>query len=182
VKTLADNPRKTTGPHRRRGVLRAFTLIELLATLIIVSTVAAVASPIVLTATDAYAKSAKQRRSAERAAAALDRLSRILREAPAKATPAGATDFKAADSSSFGLVGGTGVALTGSTVTLETSGVPATPLCPDVTAFEITYLDSSGVAVNVALGTDAVRRVVIRLAAGGTELSTSVWLRASLNE
>jgi prepilin-type N-terminal cleavage/methylation domain-containing protein len=182
VKTFAANPRATTGALRRRGVGRAFTLIELLATLIVVSTLAAVASPIVMTATDAYAKSAKQRRGAERVAAALDRLTRILREAPAKATPAGATDFKSADASSFALQGGTGVALTGSNVTLEITGVPATPLCPDVTAFAITYLDSSGVAVNVASGTDTVRRVIIRLAAGGTELSTSVWLRASLNE
>lgn len=162
--------------------LSAFTLIELLAAIVIISTVAAVASPIVLTATDAYAKSAEQRRGTERAAAALDRLCRILREAPAKATPAGATDFKNADISSFGLQGGIGVALTGGTLTLETSTVAATALCPDVTAFELTYLDASGAVVNVASGTDGVRRIIIRLAAGGTELTTTVGLRASLKE
>jgi prepilin-type N-terminal cleavage/methylation domain-containing protein len=159
-----------------------FTLIELLASIVIVSAVAAVASPIVFSATDSYAKSARQRRSAERVATALDRVSRVLREAPAKSTPAGATDFTAATSSSFTLNGGDAVALSGSDLTLATSTARAATLCPDVSTFTLTYLDSAGAAVNIASGTDTVRRVMVRLAAGGADLTTTVWLRASLKE
>lgn len=164
------------------GGRRGFTLVELLAAIVIVATVAAVTSPILFSATSAYAKSAQQRRSAERVAGALDRLCRILREAPAKASPAGATAFTAASVSSFTLLGGVNASLVGTDLLLGTATVPPTPLCVGVTVFEITYFDSAGAAVNIGTGTDSVRRMAIRLAADGSELRTTVWLRASLNE
>ncbi len=175
--------RGTDQPARPvRRARRGFTLVEMLATLVVVGTVAAVASPIIVGATQAYAKSASQRRAVEQVSGALDRLSRILREAPTKAAPAGATDFSSASASGFALSSGLNVALSGTTLMLGTTAVKESPLCQGVTAFQITYLDSAGTAVSVASGTDAVRRVIIRLAAQGVDLSTTVWLRASLNE
>lgn len=159
-----------------------FTLVEMLASIVIVATVAAVTSPILVSATSAYSKSAQQRRSAERVAGALDRLCRILREAPAKASPAGATNFTAASVSSFALFGGASASLSGTDLLLGSATEPPSPLCVGVTVFELTYFDSAGAAVNVAAGTDSVQRMQIRLAADGSELRTTVWLRASLNE
>lgn len=170
------------GCGRRTGSRRGFTLIELLASIVIVSAVAAVASPIVFSATDACAKSVRQRRSAERVAAALDRIARVLREAPAKTSPAGATDFTKADVADFRLGNGNAVILSGTDLTLQTATVGATTLCPDVTVFTVTYLGTTGAIVDTSAGTDTVRRVIVRLAAGGTELTSTVWLRASLNE
>ncbi|MFM9957164.1 MAG: type II secretion system protein [Phycisphaerales bacterium] len=168
--------------HPDRADRRGFTLVEMLATLVVVGTVAAITSPIVVGATQAFAKSASQRRAAEQVAGALDRLSRVLREAPAKSSPAGAADFASAAADNFALSNGLNVTLSGSTLMLGSTTVKGSPLCQNVTAFQITYLDSAGAAVSVASGTDSVRRVVIRLAAQGVDLSTTVWLRASLNE
>lgn len=170
--------RRPFQPGGRRG----FTLVELIASIVVVATVAAVTSPILYSASDAYAKSVQQRRGAERVAGALDRLCRILREAPGKASPAGATNFTAATVNSFTLLGGVNASLSGSDLLLGAASVPPTPLCVGVTAFELTYFDGAGASVNAAGGTDAVRRMEIRLAANGCELRTTVWLRASLNE
>lgn len=177
MNSIRSNSRR----HCRKPA-RGFTLIELLAVIIVMSVVAVITSPIVFSATDAYAKSARQRRSAERVAAALDRIARILREAPAKTSPIGATDFTAATSSSFSLAGGTAVSLSGTDLTLATGTVSATTLCPDVTVFTLTYLNTSGASIDVSSGTDSVRRVIVRLAAGGADLSTTVWIRTGLGE
>lgn len=172
----------------RRSILnsaaatRGFTLVELIGTMAVVGVVAAITAPIVLTASQSFVSSAAQRRAADQAAAALDRLGRLLREAPAKAAPPGAVDFKSASATGFALAGGVEAALTGSDLTLSAPGVEPSPLCRGVTMFQITYLDASGTPIDVSSGADGARRMIIRLAAQGVELSTTVWLRASLNE
>lgn len=174
---MPRSPRDTARPPAH-----AFTLIELLAVMIIISTVGVVTSGILMSASQMYTTSAAHRRAAENVALALDRVVRVLREAPAKPTPAGAANISSATATTITLSDGNAIALSGNTLNLSSATVSNAPLCKDVTAFQITYLDGAGTVVDLSSGTDTVRRVHIRLAAGGTELRTSTWLRAGLNE
>lgn len=161
---------------------RAFTLVELLATIVVISTVAGVTSSILMEASKTYSRSAAHRRSLENAAMALDRIARVLREAPAKEAVPGAIDFIAATPSMLSLSDQTRVEFAAGTVALASTDGVAQTLCNDVSSFNLTYYDAAGSEADTSGGTDTVRRVGIRLTTGGVELRTSVWLRASLNE
>lgn len=161
---------------------RGFTLIEMMGTLVVVGAVAAVVSPMVLKSSEAFARSASQRRTCEQVSLALDRLTKTLREAPSKSGVAGATDFSQASATAFTLGNGNSVEVSSGSLILGSDTIKSVPICRNVTDFSLAYFDGAGASVNVASGTDTVRRVHISLTADGVSLSTTVWLRAGMQE
>jgi prepilin-type N-terminal cleavage/methylation domain-containing protein len=155
---------------------RAFTLIELIATMVVLAVVASVAAPIMVASSDAYADASDRRESAERVAAALERVVRILREAPATAPGETTPDIVEATASSVELADGVRLELSGSTLLLTTATEAQSPLCQGVSAFVLGFLAADGVTDSSGVPT-STQRVNVRLTAGGVEARTSVFLR-----
>jgi len=129
-------PRRTNTAARR-----AFTLIELILAMMIMSLVTAVVTPVILSATDAYASARTLRNQSETASFSVDRVVRALREAPSgTATRLGITTATA-DTIIF--TDGQGLQLTESTLELVTPDGTA-PIARDVESFTIEYLDEDG--------------------------------------
>lgn len=162
---------------------RGFTLVELLAAIVVIGAVLSVAASIVLSSADAYAAASSQREAEERISLALDRMVRAIREAPEDPAMPGSPDIADAASDAITLNGGVRYSIKSGVLFEKNAAGDASPLCTGVTVFELTYLGGDGLPVDLAGGapTTDIRRVIIRLAAGGAELQTSVFVRAALN-
>lgn len=162
-------------------VHRGFTLIETVAVILVLGVLAGVTAPLMVGAAGSYADARDGRRAVEDAAFALDRLVRVLREAPAGATP-GEPSFVAATATGFELENGVRVALSGTDLMMDDGVHGACPLLRDVSVFELRYRGGDGMALNFGSGDTpaSTRRVDVRMRASGQELRTSVFLRVSL--
>lgn len=121
---------------------RAFTLLELTLVMLIFAVIGAVVTPVIIAATDSYASARSLRSRTENAAFALDRVRRIIREAPRGS----ATRLDVAESGTDVLVftDDTGVRLNGTTLELVTPAGTA-PLARAVSAFVLSPLAPDGV-------------------------------------
>ncbi len=158
-----------------------FTLVETIAVILVLGVLAGVTAPLMVGAAGSYADARDGRRAVEDASFALDRIVRILREAPSDAT-AGEPGFASADADGFELADGTEVSLSGTDLMLSIAGGAAAPLCRDVAVFELTYRGADGAVLDFGGGDvpgDAAR-VEIRIAASGQEMRTAVFLRATM--
>jgi prepilin-type N-terminal cleavage/methylation domain-containing protein len=159
----------------RSTARRAFTLIEAIAAIVILSLISAIIVPVIFSAGDAYANSASTRRTAEKGAYAMERVVRLLRDTPASATR-GKVDVTIANPSQVRFGDGHGVELTGTTLSLrDTSGALST-LCDNVSNFTIAYIGNDGTS-NTA-GTPAnTQRYNITIVTDGFELRSSALAR-----
>lgn len=168
----------------RRSTRTAFTLVELMAVLVLTAGIAAVTAPIVLSASGAFTDASTRRDRTEAASMALDRIVRTLREAPDRGESGpGVPAIASLSAMSIGLEDGAVVALNGQTLELTVPGSDPAPLCTGVDAFELTYFGSDGTVIDPAAAgaADEVRVVEIRLAcAAAVELRTRVLLRCTL--
>ncbi|MEC9374454.1 MAG: prepilin-type N-terminal cleavage/methylation domain-containing protein [Planctomycetota bacterium] len=155
-----------------------FTLVELLATMVVVSAVAAVSTGLIYGFSKAYASAAEQRRSVERVSTALDRIVREIREAPASDDVVGGMDLETAESDRIVFGNGVGFELDGSDLVMTNEDGASGPLCRDVERFELRYLGSDGVT-DVSGDPAATQRIEIALSAGGVELRTAALLWAA---
>lgn len=157
---------------------RAFTLVEMVCAITVLAVVGAVALPVMGGATDAYTNAAITRRTSERAAYALERVARLLRDAPEGATD-GAIGVQMAAADSVLFTGNRGVYLQGSKLylTLPDSSTPV--LCDRVEAFTIEYRGEDGVTNTIATPAQT-QRFNIMLRVNGFELRTSVLARVRI--
>lgn len=120
---------------------RGFSLLELVASLVVISVIAAVLAPVLTSATDAIVTARDLRRASDDAGFAMATVTRVLREIP---TGAGVSlGLQSADTTFVVFDDGRGVRLNGSTLEALTSTATA-PIARDVTAFEIVYIASDG--------------------------------------
>ncbi len=161
---------------RRRG--RAMTLVEVVCAIVVIGVVAAVVLPVIGGATDAYASASATRGAVESVAYALERGTRLLRDAPPGAAE-GTLGIAVATPTSVVFSDGRGLELDGETLLLRSGPSDTAPLCRSVTAFELTFLARDGVT-SVAGSPAMTHRVNIRLAAAGAELRTSAFPRVGL--
>jgi hypothetical protein len=147
------------------------TLVEMVAAIVVISIVGAMVLPIMAGATDAYAESAAVRRASERAAYAMERSIRLLRDVPPGAI-AGDLGISAAAADAVTLTDGRGLVLRGDVLMLVTpSG--ETPLVPGVRSFTIGYVGADGVTSVLATPRLAYR-FTIALNVEGLELRSVV--------
>src|SRR5690606_7361773 len=112
--------------HQSRRRRRAFTLIEMIAVMSIMGVLAGVATPLVWSASDAFAAATSTRDAIERCDYALQQMARLLRTEPAASE--GESPIVAAHPSRLECAGGARIELIGTTLWLASSGAAAAPL------------------------------------------------------
>ncbi len=172
---------------------RGFTLIESMATIVILGTLGSVASFLILNSIEGYSDSAIAAQLHAELSIALDRATRELRKielddgagqvAP-KVTSVSPTSivWQDAGDDQYELT------LSGGTVVIQENGTGQAVLVSDVTAFAVSTFDEDNVALAANLtppATEDIRRVQLDLTvarSGATEtLQTKVFLRSTMS-
>ncbi|MHC4975907.1 MAG: prepilin-type N-terminal cleavage/methylation domain-containing protein [Planctomycetota bacterium] len=155
---------------------RGFTLVELIASIVIVATLAGVLAPVVMTSADAYDRATSQRTSSENAGSAMERVVRTLRATPPQTVGSPQPGITVADADRIVLGDGHEIELVGDTLMFTAPGESASALCQDVEVLELAYLGADGVTDTSATPA-STQRIRVRLIVGGFELQTIVFLR-----
>jgi len=165
---------------------RGFTLMELIATMTMLSAIGTAAAFILFTALDGYTAASVQADLYRRASSALDRITRELREIPLDAGGGVAADIDEVAVDRIEWSGGSEIALLGSTLWLNTTGENHLML-EDVAGVTLTAFDADRTAVGLPTsggGCDAIRRigVEITLSRNGesASLRSMVFLRCTM--
>ena len=160
----------------RRPIRRGFTLPEVIATIVIVGALAAVGAPLIAELSDAHASASAQRSSSESVGVAIERVVRMIREAPTDGS--GGVDITTAGASTLLLGNGHRVELITQTLWLTVPGEAASPLLQGVSAFELAYLGADG-ATDTSSAPAQTQRITIRIATGNFELRSAAWIRVA---
>jgi prepilin-type N-terminal cleavage/methylation domain-containing protein len=172
-------------PHRptRRG----FTLIELMAAMVVLAILGTTAASVMVRATTINTDTRTRTRIHTELATAMEQVDRALRTIPARvglSTPW--IDTVTASSISFG---GTGqLSLSGSDLRLALPGEAAATILRDVSALSVRTYDATGTLMSASLSgsaCDAIRRVevTVTVTTGGLSdtLRTRVFLRCTVS-
>lgn len=173
----------------RTHIRPGFTLVEAIATMVILGVLGLVTSRLIFTASDVYLSSATRAQISSDASAALERIVAELRQVPVRASSSpAAPDLVAVTPESVewrtGVASTSSVARSGTDLVWTESGTSA-PLARNVVGFTVACFDESGAALASNLsgsGLDAVRTVELSITvsrAGQSEsLRTRVFLRS----
>ncbi|MFK7759033.1 MAG: type II secretion system protein [Phycisphaerales bacterium] len=148
---------------------RGFSLLEIIVSMIIMSVIAAVIMPIIMTATDAYTSSREVRSSTDRVLFALERSARFVREVPFKSDESG-LDILSASSTQFMLTDGTGLRLQGSQLELVDSLGAGAVLCDGVDRISFQYFDKAGNSLAL-IQPSLIHRVSLQIQSGSVVLT-----------
>lgn len=157
-----------------------FTLLELLASIIVMSIISVTLMPVIGAASESFAVARQVRSSTERAGFALDRVTRVIRQAPIGADNTG-VGVSSATASSLTFSDGTGFQLIGSTLEMLVVGNDPVPLCLDVDEFQVLYIGDDGVTNTVNTPT-ITHRFMVRVETDGIELTTVVHPRVWIGQ
>ncbi len=167
--------RARTSPSRH-----AFTLLELLAAVLVMSIIAAVLMPIITSASQVYTQTRRVRTGTEHVAFAIDRVTRILREAPIGPGDSG-IGVASATPTRVAFTDGTGFQLSGSTLEMLLPAGGSAPLCEGVDDVVITYLASDGVS-DTSAAPALTQRFVVTITSGQVEMSVLVFPRVWIGQ
>jgi prepilin-type N-terminal cleavage/methylation domain-containing protein len=156
-------------PGHPRPPRRAFTLLEALLSIVIIAVVAAVTLPVVNGATDAYADATSARRATENVAFAMERVVRLLRDAPA-GTTSNTIGVTTATANRLTFTDGTSARLSSGTLYLIADAAAGEgTLLTNVETFDIQYIGADGVT-SVLSTPSTTQRFHVTIRAGGAEL------------
>lgn len=168
------------------GSSRAFTLVEAIAAISIISVLGVLTTFVLAETLDGYADAYTRGELHLELSVALDQVARELRSIPLdQASPAPAPDIASVDSSSidFGLAGL--LRLNGSDLVLARSGESPSTILSGVVALDITVYDESNVELSLPrteTACDPIRRLSISITAGQAGvfeiLRTRVFIRS----
>jgi type II secretory pathway pseudopilin PulG len=161
-----------------------FTLIEAIATIIILATLGSVASTILMTAMNGYTNAAIGAQMQSEASIALDRITRELRKALRDSSASNlAPLISSVSASSIAWNTTSSLTLSGTTLNFVDSGAASRPLLQDVSAFVIQCYDDSNapLASNLSgAATQSIRRVSITITMQRNGVSESVRSRIEI--
>jgi len=165
--------------RRSKAIDRAgFTLLELLAAVVVMSIISVTLMPVIASASDSYVVARQARGSTERAAFALDRLTRVVRQAPIGEDEAG-VGIVNSSLSSVEFADGSGFELIGTTLELLVPGGDSVPLCMEVDSITVGYIGDDGVT-DVRLTPGLTHRFEIEIETQGVVMSVlahpRVWI------
>jgi prepilin-type N-terminal cleavage/methylation domain-containing protein len=153
----------------------AFTLVEVLAAVVVLGIIGAVVLPTVFTASTRIASAESDRRSVEQVAFAMDRVVRTLREIPLDANRAFV--LPAAGATEITLDDGRRLWLDGTTLRYRDADGNEAPLCTAVDAFTLSFLAADGVTDALASDPADTWSVHVRLEAQGVTLAAVAFPR-----
>jgi prepilin-type N-terminal cleavage/methylation domain-containing protein len=165
----------------------AFTLVEVVATVVILAVIGSLASRTLMTGMNGYLTAATRAQLHSELSMALDRMAREIRKIPIRSSyGAIAPNIDAVRSDQLDW-GTSRLSRAGAQLTFIDNGASSAVLLSDVTAFSIQTYDESGAALNQTLNNaacDPIRRIRVQITlqrAGVTEtLGTSVFLRCTM--
>ena len=161
-----------------RNVRRGFTLIEAIATIVVLAIIGSIASLLILTAVDGYTDAATTAQLHMEASTAMDRIVRELRKVPLDSGAAGvAPDINDVTPTSITWGANGELSLTGNKLQLTTSGPPLGDLLDDVSAFTVQTYDEDNAALGETLtgaACDPIRRIELDLTLQRGDVSTSL--------
>lgn len=168
---------------------RAFTLVEAISTVVIISIVIAVAAPAISTGIGGYASAATRAELGASASTALERIVAELREIPLRTGgPTPAPDINTLSASSITWSTNSSLSLSGTTLSLTKAGAAAHPLLRNVQSFSVTAYDQNGAALAASLSgsaCDAIQRlsIAVTVSQGGVSetLRTRVFPRCIMS-
>lgn len=175
-------------PPPPRHLRPAFTLVEAIVTMVVISTLGAVASGLIFAGVTAHHDADLRADLNQQASAALERLSAEFRSIPLDSS-AGETAplISSVTATSIDWNSNSSLFSSGGTLSLTDNGGPAAPLLTGVTDFTLQCYDESNAPLAATLSapaTHAIRRISICLSvsrAGVTEsLRTRVFIRSTM--
>jgi prepilin-type N-terminal cleavage/methylation domain-containing protein len=146
-----------------------FTLLELMASVLIMGVISAVLLPVISASSDAYTVTREIRANTENMAFAIDRIARIIREAPIGTDSTG-LGVQTATVSTITFTDGTGFELDTDGIMMLVPGESPTLLCPDVDSIQIQYFASDGVTSTLVTPTET-HRIVVTITTGQLQMS-----------
>lgn len=156
-----------------KNQLRAgFTLLELVAAMLVLSIISTVLFPVLTTASESYTTTRSIRTSTEQVAFSLDRITRIIRQAPIGADEQGVGITNASDTS-IEFSDGTGFMLLGGSVEMLVPGQRNAKLCPDVDDLMIEYFADDG-STNTGATPTLTHRIRVTITSGQLRMSVVV--------
>lgn len=158
----------------------AFTLLELMAAVVVMSIIAAVLLPIVATSSEAYTQTRRVRSDTERVAFALDRITRIVRQAPIGESGSG-VGVDSATATGLAFTDGTGFELNGTTLEMLVPTGGRSPLCTGVETMSIDYL-ADDPATDMIDTPTRTRRFVVTIRAGQVEMRVLIHPRVWIGQ
>jgi len=167
---------------------RGFTLIELIATIAVLSAVTTVVGMILLNAVDGYLRASARAQLHADASAALERIIRELRSIPVDSgSTEPAADIDSIASSAITWEGDHVIELDGDRIVLTIDGAPARPLLKGVTSLDFDALDEDADSLALPLidaECEAVKQLAVTIVASRqgevVTLRTRIFLRATL--
>lgn len=136
--------------------------------IVVIGIIGSMVMPIVSGSADAYAESAAARSSTERASFALDRCLRMLREAPGDPSTR-VLKIKSATSTSLFFTDESGLQIVGTDLMIVDTDGTSSPLCRDVSSFQIKLLAEDGVTSTMG-DLPSTQRFTISIESGGITL------------
>lgn len=152
---------------RRTSISRAFTLVELIATMTIISAASAVAATVISASARSYGDTARSSTLHASASAALERITKELQACPLDpAAPSPAPRITQVRRNSIDWGNGYRLTINARELRLTTPSQPAQAIAQDVTAFSIRTFDQNNqlLPANLnAVAARAVRRIEVTL-------------------
>ncbi len=172
-----------------RNVRRGFTLIEAIATIVVLAIIGSIASLIILNAVDGYTDAATTAQLHIEASTAMDRIVRELRKVGLDSGAAGvAPDINDVTPTSITWGANGELSLTGNKLQLTTSGPPLGDILDDVSAFSVQTYDEDNAALGATLtgaACDPIRRIELDLtlqrSGVTTSLRTKLFVRSTMS-
>lgn len=161
-------------------LVRGFTLLELLAAVLVMSVISAVLLPVITSASESYTTTRDVRNRTEKVANALDRVSRMIREAPIGEGDVG-IGISQATASAIEFSDGNGFQLESSRLMLLVPNVGSVLLCSNVDEVVVQYLAEDGITSTMTNPT-STHRFVVTITSGQLEMSTVVHPRVWIGQ
>jgi len=155
-----------------------FTLLELLASVVIMGVIGAVVFPVISASSEAYTTTREIRNRTESVAHALDRMVRVVRQAPIGASDTG-IGVTTATPIALEFSDGTGFELNSGAIKMLVPGEANAMLCTNIDALSIQYLAEDGMTSTVSTPSVS-HRIVVTITSGDLRMSAighpRVWI------